>query len=188
MGLSKQVLGWTKDPGCGLLGLYAATLEELMQVKGIGQVKAVKLKSLTELSMRFSRSCAKKGLNVRQPATIAGYFMEKLRHLPRECVYLVCLDGKGQMIAERRLSDGSVNMALITPREIFMEALRTQAVNIILIHNHPSGDPSPSGPDRELTGIVYRMGNELGIPLLDHIIIGDNVFYSFRNDNRLEDA
>ncbi len=183
--LANQVLGLAKYPRTGLLGLYDVSLEELMGIKGIGQVKAVKLKSLAELSMRFARAKAQRGLNVKDPATIAEYFMEKLRHLKTECVYLVCLDAKGQLISERKLSDGSVNMALIPPREIFMAALESRAVNLILVHNHPSGNPSPSAQDRELTGAVSSMGKVLGIPLLDHVIIGDNTYYSFRNEKAL---
>lgn len=186
--VANQVLSLSKTPRRGLLGLYDASLEELMRVKGIGQVKAVKLKSLTELSMRFSRACAEKNFIVKQPSTIAGFFMEKLRHLKTECVYLACLDAKGQVTGEHKLSDGSVNKALISPREIFLAALKGEAVNIILLHNHPSGDPTPSQADIEMTQTVYRMGTELGIPLLDHIIIGDNIYYSFRNENNLGNA
>lgn len=183
--LANQVLALARYPRTGLLGLYDVSLEELMGIKGIGLVKAVKLKSLTELSMRFARSRAKQGLNVKDPATIAEYFMERLRHLRTECVYLVCLDAKGQLISERKLSDGSVNMALISPREIFIAALESRAVNLILIHNHPSGRPSPSPQDREITEAVAKMGKVLGIPLLDHVIIGDNTYYSFRNEKAL---
>ncbi len=180
LALAEEVLSLAKYPREGLLGLYDVSLEELMQVKGIGMVKAVKLKSLTELSMRISRSCAKQGLMFTRSSTVADYFMEKLRHRETECVILVCLDGKGQMIQEKKLSDGSVKMSLISPREIFMEALQCRAVNIILVHNHPSGDPTPSRADRELTRNVKELGEKMDIPLLDHIIIGDNRYTSFK--------
>lgn len=180
--LAGQVLSLAKHPREGLLGLYDVTLEELMQIKGIGMVKAVKLKSLTELSMRISRTTAKKGLLFTCSSTVAEYFMEKLRHRETECVILVCLDGKGQMIAEKKLSDGSVKMSLISPREIFMEALKCRAVNIILVHNHPSGDPTPSRADRELTRNLLELGEKMDIPLLDHIIIGDNRYTSFKEE------
>lgn len=180
--LAGQVLSLAKHPREGLLGLYDVTLEELMQIKGIGMVKAVKLKSLTELSMRISRTTAKEGLLFTDSSTVAGYFMEKLRHRETECVILVCLDGKGQMIAEKKLSDGSVKMSLISPREIFMEALKCRAVNMILVHNHPSGDPTPSRADRELTRNLVELGEKMDIPLLDHIIIGDNRYTSFKEE------
>lgn len=180
--LAGQVLSLAKHPREGLLGLYDVTLEELMQIKGIGMVKAVKLKSLTELSMRISRTTAKEGLRFTCSSTVAEYFMEKLRHRETECVILVCLDGKGQMIAEKKLSDGSVKMSLISPREIFMEALKCRAVNMILVHNHPSGDPTPSRADRELTRNLKELGEKMDIPLLDHIIIGDNRYTSFKEE------
>ncbi len=180
--LAGQVLSLAKHPREGLLGLYDVTLEELMQIKGIGMVKAVKLKSLTELSMRISRATAKEGLLFTCSSAVAEYFMEKLRHRETECVILVCLDGKGQMIAEKKLSDGSVKMSLISPREIFMEALKCRAVNIILVHNHPSGDPTPSRADRELTKNLLELGKKMDIPLLDHIIIGDNRYTSFKEE------
>lgn len=178
--LAKKVLSLAKYPREGLLGLYDVTLDELMQIKGIGMVKAVKLKSLTELSMRISRASAKEGLLFTDSSTVADYYMEMLRHLNTECVILVCLDGKGQLIREKKLSDGSVKMSLISPREIFIEAIQCRAVNMLLIHNHPSGDPTPSRIDRELTANLKEMGDKMDIPLLDHIIIGDNRYVSFR--------
>ncbi len=178
--LAEQVLALAKYPREGLLGLYDVSLEELMGIKGIGMVKAIKLKALTELSMRISCATAKQGLSFHKSSTIAEYYMERLRHRNTECVMLLCLDNKGQLIRETRLSDGSVRMALISPREIFLEALQSRAVNIILVHNHPSGDPTPSRADRELTQNVKELGEKMDIPLLDHIIIGDNRYTSFK--------
>ena len=179
--LAGQVLAMGKYPRTGLLGLYDLKADELMKIKGIGPVKAVKLKCLAELSMRFSRACAEKGVNIHSPETIASYFMEKLRHLKRECVFMACLDAKGQLISEKRISDGSVNRALLSPREVFIEALNEEAVALILVHNHPSGDPSPSQADREITAQIKEAGDLVGIPLLDHVIIGDNTYFSFKN-------
>ena len=178
--LAEEVLALAKYPREGLLGLYDVSLEELMKIKGIGMVKAIKLKCLTELSMRISRARAKQGICFTRSGTVAEYYMEKLRHRSTECVFLLCLDAKGQLIRETKLSEGSVRMALISPREIFIEALECRAVNIILLHNHPSGDPTPSEADRVLTGNVKELGEKMDIPLLDHIIIGDNRYTSFR--------
>lgn len=178
--LAVQVLGLAKYPREGLLGLYDVSLEELMSIKGIGIVKAVKLKCLTELSMRISTATAKEGLKFTNSRMVADYFMEQLRHRDTECVILVCLDSKGKLLKEKELSNGSVKMSLISPREIFLEALHNRAVNIILIHNHPSGDPTPSRADEELTETVRDLGEKMDIPLLDHIIIGDNRYTSFK--------
>ena len=155
--LAEEILSLAHAPRTGLLGLYDIPLERLQEIKGVGEVKAVKIKCITELAMRINSASAKEGLIVNKPATIANYFMEKLRHKRKECVVVVCLDGKGQVIHEELLSSGSVNMSLISPREVFLEALRHEAVNIILVHNHPSGDPTPSICDIEITKRVNMM-------------------------------
>lgn len=178
--LAEEVLALAKHPREGLLGLYDVSLDELMSIRGIGMVKAVKLKCLTELSMRISCARAKQGICFTRSGTVAEYYMERLRHRSTECVLLLSLDAKGQLIRECRLSDGSVRIALISPREIFIEALKSGAVNIILLHNHPSGDPTPSEADVEITMNVRDIGEKMDIPLLDHIIIGDNRYISFR--------
>lgn len=178
--LAEQVLSLAKYPKEGLLGLYDISLKELQTIKGIGEVKAVKLKCLTELTMRMSAATAKKGDCFSSSGQVADYFMEKLRHKKTECVILVCLDAKTQMISEQKLSEGSVRMSLISPREIFLTALQYNAVNILLVHNHPSGDPTPSQADRELTANVKELGDKMDIRLLDHIIIGDNRYTSFK--------
>lgn len=180
--LAEEVLSLGKYPREGLLGLYDIPLKKLEQIKGIGEVKAIKLKCITELSLRLSTAVAEKGLVVQNPDTIAAYFMEKLRHRKTECVILVSLDAKGRLLSESELSTGSVRMSLISPREIFLEALRESAVSIILIHNHPSGDPAPSKADISLTETVREMGQKLEIPLLDHIIIGEKCYMSFKEN------
>lgn len=184
--LANEVLSLGRYPRRGLLGLHDLSLEELKHVKGIGEVKAVKLKSITELAMRISKSAAEEGLNLNDPETVAAYFMESLRHRRTECVYLVSVDAKSRVLDERMISEGSVNKSLINPREIFLTALKAEAVSMILVHNHPSGDPTPSTLDRQVTKELLRLGRELGIPLLDHVIIGDNQFFSFRLKGELE--
>lgn len=164
----------------GILGLYDISLKDLCKIKGIGMVKAVKLKCILELSMRLSRAHAREGLIVKEPGTIAGYYMEQLRHRKTECVIVACLDGKGELTYDEKISEGSVKMSLISPREIFLQALKHEAVNIILVHNHPSGDPTPSKADEILTENVAMAGKQMDIPLLDHIVIGDNCYFSFR--------
>jgi len=178
--LAEEVLKLARYPKDGLLGLYDVSVEELQRISGIGKVKAVKLKCLTELSRRISMAKAKEGLCFNCSGQVAAYFMELLRHRETECVVLVCLDAKGQVISERKLSEGSVTMSLISPREIFLAALESRAVNILLVHNHPSGDPTPSGSDKVLTAHVREAGEKMGIPLLDHIVIGDGNYVSFK--------
>ena len=183
--IAEEILSLASEKREGLLGLYDVTCEELMSISDVGEVKAVKIKCLTELSSRISASCAKAGMIVQHPETIAQYFMEKMRHNKTESVIVACLDSKGEFIGERELSIGSVNSAVISPREIFLEAMRCEAVNIILVHNHPSGDPTPSSSDISLTKAAACMGDAVGIPLLDHIIIGDNRYTSFKEKGLL---
>lgn len=177
---ARDVLKLARYPKEGLLGLQSLTLEDLEEISGIGEVKAVKLKCLVELCKRMSQAKVSPGKNFTSAGQVAEYFMEELRHRETECVVLVCLDAKGQVLREKKLSEGSVNMSLISPREIFLMALEYKAVNILLVHNHPSGDPTPSRADREITRNVKEMGERIGITLLDHVVIGDNCHVSFR--------
>lgn len=181
--LAKEVLALASYPNRGLLGLQHITLEQLRSIEGIGEVKAIKLKCLTELSLRMSRAKTKDGARFVTPEQVAEYYMEQLRHRDTECVIVASVDSKGKLMKDRILSEGSVKMSLISPREIFLEALGARAVNIILVHNHPSGDPAPSQSDILLTDNVRRAGEMMDIPLLDHIIIGDNRYVSFRESN-----
>lgn len=183
--LAQEVLALADPSREGLLGLYDIPLERLMELSGIGQVKAVKLKCLTELSRRIASASARERICLQQPETVAAYYMEQLRHRKTECVVLVSVDAKSHLLRDAVMTSGSATMALISPREIFLEALKHKAVSIILIHNHPSGDPTPSKADTELTGQIAGMGQMLGIPLLDHIIIGDNRYMSYRESKLL---
>lgn len=163
-----------------LIGLYNIGLDALMEIKGIGQVKAVKIKCIAELSRRMAKECAKDGLKFNSPTTVAAYYMEELRHEKREKVMLILLDSKGQVLKEITLSTGTVNASLISTREIFIEVLKAEAVGIVLLHNHPSGDPMPSDNDRDITLKIKKGAELLNVAFVDHIIIGDNRYYSFK--------
>lgn len=169
----------------GLLGLFHTTKEDLMKIKGVGTVKAVELLSIAELAKRMTKSQRRQRLSFGSPASIAEYYMEELRHEKREQMLLILLDGKSKVIREMMLSKGTVNAAMASPREIFLEALRYEAVYIVLLHNHPSGDPTPSSIDLKITEIITKAGNLIGIPLLDHVIIGDCRYVSFREQKLL---
>lgn len=181
--LAKQILELPKKQK-GLLGLHELSLQDLMSVKGIGEVKAVKLKCITELSKRLSKANAKKGLQFTNPSSIAAYYMEMMRHLPYEQVILLLLDGKNHLIKEIILSKGTVNASLLSPRDVFQNALEYGAVYLLLIHNHPSGDATPSRQDLELTKRIKELSILMEIPLLDHIIIGDNTYSSLKEQKQ----
>ena len=177
--MAESILNLSKDKE-GLLGLHQLSLTELRSVKGVGEVKAVQIKCIGELSKRIARETAKKGLSFNQPQTIADYYMEQLRHEEQELLYCMMLDTKNHLLGEEMVFKGTVNSSLVSPREIFLAALSYHAVGILLVHNHPIGDPSPSRADLDFTERIQIAGDVLGIPLLDHIIIGDCRYLSFR--------
>ena len=179
LSLSKRVL--EMDGGDGLLGLLHRSLPELMEIPGIGPVKAVQLLCIGELSRRIWRQAASgEELSFHSPQAIANYYMEEMRHREQEELRAMFFNTKQGGIKELLISSGTVNASLATPREIFIEALRYRAVSLILVHNHPSGDPSPSREDVAFTKRVRLAGEMVGIALLDHIIIGDNAFLSLK--------
>lgn len=167
-----------KDEYQGLKGLYNVTLNELMRIKGIGRVKAIQILCVVELTKRMSKVVSNKGIYFNTPQSIADYFMQEMRHLDTEQVTLVLLNSKNRLIKEIRLSKGTVNASLTTPREVFIYALKYEAVNFAMIHNHPSGDPTPSQEDIRLTSRIKESSKIVGINLIDHIIIGDNIYTS----------
>ncbi len=177
--MSRKILSLNGEKS-GLLGIYHLSAEELMRVRGLGKVKAVQLKCIVELSRRISRSRFSEGISFQDPVAVAQYYMEDMRHLEQENAILVMLNSKGKLIRDEVLSKGTVRASLISPREIFIEAVKHQAVSIILLHNHPSGNPDPSEEDIRMTERVRRAGAMLGIELLDHIIIGDCQAVSMR--------
>ena len=170
-----------------ILNIFHFELSDLMQIKGIGKVKAVQIKAVAELALRIAQSHARSSLVFNDPEKVAAYYMEQLRHRKKETVVLLMLNSACSLIREQTVSTGTVNASLVSPREIFIEALRHEAVYILLLHNHPSGDPRPSSEDRRLTEQIRDMGEQMGIRLTDHIIIGDNRYYSFRENGILHE-
>ena len=161
-----------------LLNIHTLTLQKLKSIKGIGNVKAIQILCLSELAKRLAQASARNSVTFEVPSTIAEYYKEEMRHQKQEHMKLLMLDTKSKLIGEQNISKGTVNAALITPRELFIEALAYGAVYIILLHNHPSGDPTPSKSDILLTKRVKEAGELIGIQLLDHIIIGNNCYIS----------
>ncbi len=184
--LGQEILSIRDKDNTALSVLYDLRLDELLLVRGIGQVKAVKLLCLAEVSKRMSAEKAKHRLSFRDPATVADYYMERLRHEKKEICLLLLLDQRLSLLGETVLSQGTVNTALLSAREVFVNALSMQAVNIMLLHNHPSGDPEPSGEDIEITDKIRKAGHLLGIELIDHLVIGDGEYRSLRQCGYLD--
>ena len=185
--LGERVLSETARYGNGLLGLYHIPLQELCKIDGIGKVKAIQLKTVAELSTRMAQAKAKRKLSFHSPASIADYYMERFRHESVEHIMLLLLDSGLHLIGERILSKGTVNASLASPREVFIHALQAQAAGIMLLHNHPGGNPAPSENDIRVTKRIGQIGMLTDIPLYDHIIIGDNKYFSFRESNLMTD-
>lgn len=164
----------------GIAGIHQLSLKELQSITGIGRVKAIQIKAIAELSTRISKISALDKAKINSPTSIANIYMEEMRHLQKEHLKVILLDTKNNIIDDKDLSIGTVNASLINPREVFIHALKNQAVHIILLHNHPSGDPTPSREDIHITRRVLEAGDIIGIKLLDHIIIGDGEYISLK--------
>lgn len=177
--LAEEILQLQGNMQGKLIGLHQISLEELKSIPGIGEVKAVKVKAIGELATRMARQSVRAEKKFDSPDKLAEYYMESLRHQTTECVLLVMLDNKGHLLGERTVSQGTVNASLLSPREIFIQALKFDASSIILIHNHPSGDSTPSKQDRVITRQIHECSKLMNIPLIDHIIIGDHTYSSF---------
>lgn len=185
LALAHKVLDLTNDGENGILALHSIPLEELLKIKGIGKVKAIRLKCVAEICARMQTKNRHKNPSFQDPSSVAGLFMERMRHLETEHVYLLLCDNKNHLIKEILLSKGTVNASVLSPREIFIEALRFHAVCIFLIHNHPSGDPTPSKQDIAITHTIFEVSKMIQIPLVDHIIIGDNTYISLKEKGYL---
>lgn len=179
LALAERILSVCRPEG--ILGLLHLSLPELMEINGIGRVKGLELLCIGEFSRRIWKRLATESAPVfTEPAMISGFYMEDMRHKEQEELHLMMLNSKNALIRDSLMFKGTVSMSLASPRELFLEALRYHAVSIILVHNHPSGDPSPSNEDRKLTIRIREAGQLLGIRLLDHIIIGDQSYFSFK--------
>lgn len=168
------------DPA-GLPGLLHHSLEDYRTIHGIGNVKAIQLSCIGELSKRLWKTSRRGNAFVcSHPSLIADYFMEEMRHKEQECLKVLILNTKNVLLRDVDISKGTVNGSLATPREIMIEVLRHRGAGMILIHNHPSGDPTPSPDDCMFTRRMEESGKLIGIPLLDHIIIGDTTYVSLK--------
>lgn len=177
--LADRILGYSNNDK-GILNILHLSFDELIELKGIGRVKAAQIKCIAEFSKRISKTSAHKNLTFSNPNTIADFYMEQLRHCEREKLILLLLNTRSILIKDIELSCGTVNASLVSPREIFIESLKYNAVYIILIHNHPSGDPNPSRDDILITKRIKEAGDFIGISLIDHLIIGDNKYVSLK--------
>lgn len=169
----------------GLLNLLQLDVKQLTRIHGIGNVKAIQLKCVGELAKRIASTRRRQQVVLKSPESIASYYMERMRHETQEILMLAMFDSKSMLIGEKVISVGTCNAALISAREIYRTALQEQAVYIVILHNHPSGNPEPSREDIQVTRKIKQSGEILDILLMDHIIIGDNRYFSFREQDIL---
>ncbi|MBX3234701.1 MAG: DNA repair protein RadC [Nitrospiraceae bacterium] len=170
----------------GIQGLIQASTEELCQVSGIGPAKAAQLKAAVEVGKRAAAAPLSTGTRVHSSADLFKHYHARLRDLRHEVFAAVLLDAKHCIIRDLTVSEGSLTLSIVHPREVFLPAVRASAAAVIFLHNHPSGDPTPSQEDRVLTARLVSAGQLLGIQVLDHVIVGDGRYVSFADQGWLQ--
>ena len=171
--LAQKILNMNDERIDELNFLRNLTIEEFMEIKGIGKVKAIQLKAMCELAIRMARPSNYRKIKIKEPYDLAKIFMSELRFEKKEIAKLVILNSKNEILKITDIAIGGSNFANIGVKDILSEAIKMKAPKIVLVHNHPTGDSNPSNADIEITEKVYDISNMLGIELLDHIIIGD---------------
>ena len=154
-------------------------LNELTNIKGLGQAKAATVLAALEIGRRIASAKPVEKIHLSCPQDVAEFLMPRLRYAVKEQFIVILLNGKNKVIGTEVISEGSLSNSVVHPREVYASALLHHAAAIMVAHNHPSGDPKPSDEDREVTRLLESSGKILGIPLVDHIVIGDGTYYSF---------
>lgn len=164
----------------GLNGILNITYDEIKKIKGIKTVKASQILALGELFRRFNTLKADRKITINSPKDIAEMLMIEMANLNQEILKLIILNSKNKIIKIKDVFKGTLNSSLVHPREIYCEAIKSSGASIIICHNHPSGDPTPSEEDINITLRLIECGKIIGINLLDHIIVGDKKYLSLK--------
>lgn len=154
-------------------------LNELTNIKGLGQAKAATVLAALEIGRRIASAKPIEKIHLSCPQDVADFLMPRLRYAAKEQFVVILLNNKNKVIGTEVVSEGSLSSSIVHPREVFAPAILHHAAAIMVAHNHPSGDPKPSTEDEEVTRLLSRSGKVLGIPMIDHVIIGDGNYYSF---------
>lgn len=160
-------------------------LRELTKIKGLGPAKAATILAALEIGRRLATAKPIERRCFSCPQDGADYLMPRLRFAPKEQFLVVLLNSKNRVIGTEVVSEGSLTGSVVHPREVFQPAILQHAAAIVVSHNHPSGDPHPSREDKEITKMLVEAGKIIGIPVLDHIVIGDGTYYSFQEEGAL---
>lgn len=164
----------------GLVGLSAASGAELEGLPGLGRAKGASLRAAFELARRLSEAPLERGLAIRSANDVQRHFQPRLGQERRESFHVLLLDARHRLIGEEVVSIGTLTASLVHPREVFREAIRAAAAALLVVHNHPSGDPTPSAEDRRVTDRLRSAGELLGIRVVDHVIVSPGGHFSFR--------
>lgn len=176
--IAQEILAISQD---GLLSLQTCTPEELSVINGVGIAKACQILAAAELGKRMAAHRRKLKKEIANPEDIVQLFMEKMRYYKKEHFVALLLNSKGAILEEAEISIGDLCSTMIHPREVFCQAIKRSAASVLFVHNHPSGDPSPSAQDLETTKRLVQAAEILGIHVLDHIIIGDGTYISLKS-------
>ena len=160
-------------------------LNELTNIKGLGQAKAATVLAALEIGRRIASAKPIEKIHLSCPQDVADFLMPRLRYAAKEQFVVILLNGKNKVIGTEVVSEGSLSSSVVHPREVYAPAMLHHAAAIMVAHNHPSGDPKPSLEDEEVTRMLSRSGKVLGIPMIDHVIIGDGNYYSFLENEAL---
>lgn len=190
--LAQKILNLEKNKNeSSLRFLQELSIEEFTKIKGIGKIKAIQLKAVCELAKRMSRPIAKINVKITNSDDVANLLMEEMKYEKREIAKILILNNKNETIKIKNISYGGANYALIEPKEVLVDAIKMGAPKILLVHNHPSGDPTPSQNDFKATEKIYNSAEMFGIQLLDHVVIGDgkytSIFSEMLKNRRKED-
>jgi DNA repair protein RadC len=176
--LAGQILNEFED----LYEMKHVTLDELQEIRGVGQIKAIELKAMVELGVRIQRAAQPKYGRIHSSVDIATQMMEELKDYQQEHLLCLYLNTKNEIIRKKTLFIGSLNQSIAHPREIYHGAVKCCAARVICVHNHPSGSPTPSQADITFTKRLMKCGELMGIDLLDHLIIGNDSYISLREE------
>ena len=177
MSLAERIISKEEE---GLHFLGSAVPQDLSVIPGVGEAKSCKIAAAIELGKRLSSGPKAKRSHVSSPEDIASLFMEKMRYLKKESFMVLLLNTKNEVMSTEDISTGNINSSIVDPREVFNPAIRKSAAAIALAHNHPSGNPEPSDMDIKVTKKLTKAGELLDIKVIDHIVIGDGTFVSFK--------
>ena len=179
--IAQKILNLNEDRKNNLKFLQDISINELTKIKGIGKIKAIQLKAVSELTKRMSRPITNNKIKITCPQDVANLLIDELKNEKRELVKVLILNSKNIIIKILDVSYGSSNLAIVTPKDILAEVIKMEAPKIILVHNHPSGDPLPSKADMAFTDRLIEASKLLGVELLDNIVIGhdsyESIFY-----------